>query len=246
MSYDIKIQNKCDHRINWERSALQADRVTIPLTAPVSSVASLSLRINNVPIQAIGYTVTTERTILGTNSPSKIIMKDKVQLYVPLVEIQYITLSQTCPKCGGIGIIDDYFVSGSGDVRTTDREYLLLQNLEKCIVTQVGTNPFHTWYGSGLQSYIGKKISDRTYLNSKVKEEISTTIDKFKTTQKQLVSSGRKIDNGELFGQLLDIIIEQTDDPTIVLVTVAFTSQSGRKMEYSQYLDMSSQALALQ
>jgi hypothetical protein len=69
---------------------------------------------------------------------------------------------------------------------------------------------------------------------------VSASIEKIKNVQKQLVASNRKVDPGELFGQLLNVDIQQMDDPTIIMVTVVFTSQSNKQMEFSQLIDLSS------
>jgi hypothetical protein len=69
---------------------------------------------------------------------------------------------------------------------------------------------------------------------------VSASIEKVKNVQKQLVASNRKVDPGELFGQLLNIDVQQMDDPTIIMVTVVFTSQSNKQMEFSQLIDLSS------
>jgi len=58
-----------------------------------------------------------------------------------------------------------------------------------------------------------------------------------KNVQRQMLASGRKFDPEELFGKLLKIEIEETEDPSLILVNVFFTSQSGTPMEYSQYLN---------
>ena len=85
---------------------------------------------------------------------------------------------------------------------------------------------------------IGTKIFDRELLYTRIREQVSTAIDKLRTTQKQMQASGRRFDPGELFGKLLKIDIEDTEDPSLILVTVTFTSQSSTPMEYSQYLSM--------
>ena len=93
------------------------------------------------------------------------------------------------------------------------------------------------------------KISDKDLLYSKVREQIIVAVEKLKNVQKQMLASGRKMDGGELFGRLLGIDIEETDDPTILLVTVRFTSNSNTTLEYTQYLSLNTtakQRLALQ
>ena len=238
MSYDPKLQNKCDHRINWESLILEDDQKTILLTQPVSSVSSVSLRINNIIINQNKYGVVTTRKPLSLVLTSSIVTTYKVKDWRPLVEVSYVTFSGNCPKCLAVNTVDDVIYTSSGDFKMVKKEYFLLQAVEKAIVTKIASNSFHEWYGTNLHSLIGRKITDLDFLKTKIVEQISTAIEKLKNVQKQLLASNRKIDPGELFGQLLKIDIEQTDDPTIIMVTVVFTAQSNQVLEFSQLVDL--------
>jgi hypothetical protein len=239
MSYDIKIQNKCDHKINWEAYTLESDLVTIQLAYPVASVYSVLLRIDNVAIDPSQYTVQMTRKALSLQPSSLIRMRHKVKNWQPLIEVNYVTYPNNCPKCGGVNTIDDLSYSSAGDFLMAKKEYLLVQAVEKIITTKFNSNPFHGWYGTGLQSLIGSKITDLAYLKTKITEQISSAMETLKSIQKQLVTSNRQVDPGELFGQLLSVDIQQTEDPTIIFVTVTFTSQSKQTLEYSQLIDLS-------
>jgi phage baseplate assembly protein W len=228
---------------------LDADLKTLTLPYPVASVASLRVRVNNVIIPYERYTVSTRRKSLSDLLESVITFKEKVKDYEPIVELRFVTVVNYCPKCLGLSTLDDFFIEGHGDIKTISKENLLLQQLEKIIITKLSSNTFHQWYGSSIHSFIGTKISDRDLLNSKIKEQIVVAVEKLKNVQKQMLASGRTLDGGELFGRLLGIDIEETDDPTIMLVTVRFTSNSNATLEYTQYLSLNNNArqrLALQ
>ena len=237
MSYDFKIQNNCDHLIQWALVYLDTDRKTIKLPHPISSSSSLTVRINNVVKAPTTYSTSMVRVPLTESLESYIYFKNKVKDYEPVIELRYVTISNYCPKCSGTGIIDDIIIEGHGDIRTISQESLLIQQLEKIIITKLSSNTFHSWYGSSLHSFIGKKITDKELLYSRVKEQVNVAIQNFKNIQKQLVSSGRKFDNGELFGRLLGITIEEADDPSLIEIIVRFTSKRETVLEYTQYLN---------
>lgn len=239
MSYDPKLQNACDHRINWESYAINTDLKTIVLGYPVSSVKSVGLRISNVLISPDKYTIATTQKPLSLQLTSSILMSHKVKDWEPFIEVSYLTYANMCPKCVGVKTINDVIYTASGDIKMAQREYLLLQVLEKAIVTEINSNPFHNWYGTSLKSLIGTKITDLSFLRSKVQEQVSSAIEKVKNVQKSMVSSGRVVDPGELFGQLISINVDQTDDPTMIQVTVVFTSQNGQTLEFAQLVDFS-------
>ena len=239
MSYDPKLQNTCDHRINWESYAINTDLRTIVLGHPVSAVRSVSMRISNVLISPSLYTVATVKKPLSLQLTSSIVMQNKVKDWEPFIEVNYLTFANVCPKCTGIKTIDDVVYTMSGDFKMAQKEYLLLQEVEKAIVTDVTSNPFHSWYGTSLKSLIGTKITDLSFIKSKILDQVSSAISKLKNVQKSMVSSGRIVDPGELFGQVRSVTVDQTDDPTIIQVTVVFTAQSGQSLEFSQLMDFS-------
>ncbi len=239
MSYDIKLQNKCDHRIQWERVPLEVDSRTIRIPYLVSSGVSLSLRINNVKKDPTTYTIYTVTKSLSTLKENRILLNNKVKDYQPIVELNYLTTSDYCPKCLAVKTLDDWVYTSSGDVSMTQKEPLLLQQLEKIIVTVIGSNPFQTWYGTSLNNLIGTKTFDFEIVRAKISDQINIAIDRLKTIQKQLVNSRRKVDPGELFGQVLSLSVEKQEDPTFVLVDLVFTSQSGKTLEYSQFIELS-------
>lgn len=240
MSYDIKLQNYCDHKILWSRAQLEPDLRTVYFPYPLASVSSLIVRINGKECPDSSYDVKTVRQPLSLVLISNIEFFSKVLHNDPIIELFYVTFSDNCPKCLSVKTLDDINVNGSGDFDVIHKEVLLLQQVEKIIVTKLSSNFFHSWYGTGLHSLVGTKIADRDLLYTRVKEQVSNAIEKLKTVQDQMKASGRLFDPGELFGKILGINIEDTEDPSLILVTVTFTSQSGTSIEYSQYLSMNS------
>lgn len=236
MSFDIKIQNKCDHRINWEQYPIE-DRKTITVAYPVASTSSLRMRINNVEISSNEYTVRTVRLLPSQVWTSSLIMTNNVKFTNPIVEVSFLTRSDTCPKCAALNALDDVVYNQAGDFLMVNKEYMLLQSVEKIIVTRIQSNLFHDWYGTGLQDLIGTKMSDFDFLKTKIMDQISASVTSLKNLQRKLLVSGRSVDPGELFGQILSLDVAVTDDPTILLVTMVFTSQSNRTLEYSQLID---------
>lgn len=240
MSYDIKLQNYCDHKILWSRAQLEIDRKTVYFPYPLASAASLKVRVNGVVLSPSTYVIKTVRQPLSLVLISNIEFYNKIKDYDPIIELFYVAIAETCPKCLNVKNIDDFYINGHGDFEMVSKELLLLQQVEKIITTKLSSNAFHTWYGTELHSLIGTKIFDRQLLYSRIREQVTNSIDKLRTVQKQMLASGRSFDPGELFGKLLKIDVEDTEDPSMILVTVTFTSQSGNSIEYSQYLSSNS------
>jgi phage baseplate assembly protein W len=206
----------------------------------VAALKSFSIRINGTVVSPAEYKIVTQQVNLSLEKNSSVIMVNKIRTYRPLIEVRYTTIQNQCPKCLGVKIVDDIKYNTKGDITTVDKELQLIQNVEKYIVTRIGSNIFHTWFGTNLHSMIGTKIGNFDLLKSQILEQISSAINKLKDIQRQLVGSGRTVDPGELFAQMLSTSVEQdTTDPSIVHVLIRFTAQSGKQLEYEQLLEFS-------
>lgn len=237
---DIKIQNLCDHVVNWEQGALQSDRVSILFQKPIASTASLTLRINNVEIPSSQYSVEVNYDVVASDRPFIVKLKTRTRLFQPLIEAQYTTIPTFCRKCLGLRYVDDFEYVSRRDLTTIEDEALLLQNVEKYIVTKIQSNPFHSWMGTNLHTLVGSKIVDTDLLIARMTEQVNSAIDKLKTVQRQLQSSGREVTAGELFGELLDLTVEQMPDPSAFNIVVKFTAQSGKVLTFEQPVDLAS------
>lgn len=236
MSYDIKLQSSCDHRINWARFYLESDRKTVYMDRPIASFSSFRLRINMVAVPSGEFSIK-NNVVLDINKPEPVLtLKRRVRHHEPLVEVSYATLADYCPKCAGRRYIDDFSFDASGTVMTVSQEELLLQRFEKIVITKLHSNMFHDWYGSGMYNLVGRKITDLDLFRTKIVDQINKAAEKLRNIQKDLGAYGRSVHPGELLGQILGIYVEETDDPTMFLVTVSFSSQRGTPLEYSQYL----------
>jgi len=232
MSIDFKIQNACDHMINWEAGQLQSDRKSVLFLKPIATTASLSVRINNVLQDKSDYVVAVDMEKLSADRPFFVVMHHKVKNYQPLIEAQYVTLSTFCRKCLGLNYVDDIEYMNGDDLRTCNNEELLLQMMEKFIVTKSNSNPFHSWLGTGLHELIGTKITDNTVLTARMTEQVNNAIEKLKNLQRQAQASGREMTPGELFGDIKELKVTQGTDPSIFTITVRFTSQRGQQVAY--------------
>jgi hypothetical protein len=247
MSVDYKIQNRCDHIINWEAITIQSDRKTLYLSYSLGSAASLSIRVNNIVLNENLYIVTTQPNVQnGIFSKTYITFKNSIRLYNPLIEAQYTTLSNFCPKCSGTNYLDDIVYGPDKDVVLAQDEILLIQTLEKFIVTQINSNPYHTWLGTSLHTLIGTKVTDISFLKTKIYNDVKKAVDDLKKMQAQYVSLGRPVSQGELFGDLISIdVTPDPSDQSTVHIMVKFSARSGRVLLFEQLAEANLSQLKL-
>ena len=240
MSTDFKIQNTCDHLINWEALRLAtSDYRTITPTHVIASAKSVRVRISGTELDSSEFEVLSKKSSLdGTTTEKYVRLVKKCRSYRPLVEISYNTERPGCPKCLGGAVLDDFKYGVGGDVVTVDREIQLIQLVEKYIVTKINSNKFHKWMGTDLHGLLGSKIFDFDTIRLEVINQITLGINKLKEIQAQLISSGREVSNGEIFEELIGVEVDpDPSDPSIVKAIVTFTARSGNTLQYEQLLE---------
>ena len=239
MSIDFKIQNLCDHYIEWERVNLFNDRRSLTPNYPIGALSSFSLRINNILISPSEYGTYLNEAEMVMSPKSTVVLKEPCPLYFPIVEMKYTTLGTYCPKCSGTRYVDDIIYGPSKDVVTTKDEFLLIQTLEKLVVTELNSNKYYGWLGTSIHTLIGQKIVDLDYLKVKIVEDVKKAVSDLKKIQNQYLSTGRYVSNGETFGSLIGVDVTQMVDPTMIDVLIKFTAQSGKSLQLQQLVELS-------
>jgi hypothetical protein len=213
------------------------DRRSIRVSKPLASAANLELYASDSLVPKVNYSIIFDPTTLTINQPRMILFENKWKSVEDYFNITYVTLSGFCPKCVGLNMLDDISYDVRGQLSTSTNERLLIQNLEKFTVTELGSNPFHLFIGTGLINLLGQRISDFDFLSTKIVQEIQSTFAKLKEMQQKYVQTGRPMTTGEQLDQVQDInITRDTTDPTIVRVAITVTALSGQALNYVQFL----------
>lgn len=238
MSYDLKLPALCDHRIYWEIGLLDTDLRSLRVSKPIiASKLTVRMSGNIVPESQyiLVYDVDYQAPVGDTRR--KIYFKQELKASDDFFEIKYITDALNCPKCAGMKGLDDIQYSNLGTFKLARDEYLLMQNVEKYVVTEIGSNIFHNWIGSGLIDLIGSRIMDPNYLKSKITQEINATLSKFKKMQQEYITTGRPVSDGEMLDTVdMVSVTPYNDDPTVLEVVVTVTALSGKSVDFTQYL----------
>lgn len=238
MSYDLNITTICDHRIYRELVTLESDRRSIRLSKPLSS-SNLDLYASENLVPKTSYTIIYDPQTTTINQPRMIYLDSRWKQVEDYFEVVYVTFKGFCPKCAGLEVIDDIKYDIRGHFSTVRNENLLLQNLEKFTVTEIQSNAFHTFIGTSLVNLLGQRITDTSFIASKVTQEISSTLEVLKSLQEQYVSIGREMTSGELFDTVQNIQVRFDEvDPTIIRTDVTVLAQSGKNVDFTQFLQL--------
>ena len=86
----------------------------------------------------------------------KIVFNSEVKTN-PYFKVDYQVPRERCLRCRGTGIENDYRFDESGEALLVKDENLLYQSCVKFLLTKVGSNPYHRWYGTTLTERVGSK-----------------------------------------------------------------------------------------
>ena len=249
------LQTKCDHRIACERLTLVTDFVPAQGTDPSSSsdmvltqILSLQQPVamnGNLELHRLGKLVpesnysihesTTRSAIQGVNSTYRYITLTKIdRANLNSYEASYNTSQQFCSKCGGTGFTDDFAQDGHGKPRKVTATQQLAQDVEKFVRTDIGSNKYHNWIGTKLNSLIGKKVVDNSAMVSTIKGYIRDAMKSLQEIQTAHANLNSQVTADEILGDIQSIVVvPDTVDPTVFMVDVVYTARSGKVLTYS-------------
>lgn len=76
-----------------------------------------------------------------------------------ILDISYTAEKSYCRRCNGTGVENDILFDEYGKMRVVGGYDLLYQKVAKCLLTELGSNQYHSFYGSTAMGLIGKKVS---------------------------------------------------------------------------------------
>lgn len=237
MSFDLNLSTTCNHLIFRELARMDDDRHAVRVKKPISSNRTVKVWANDEVVPSSMYTIVGDTETVEILQPKMIQFKEKWRSPRDRFEISYVTLRSYCPKCVGLEVLDDISYTVRGRLKEVRDETLLLQNLEKFVVTEALSNPFHSYIGSSLVTFLGQKISDFDFLTSKITQEINASLTKFMDLQEQYRLTGRIVSDGEILDSVDNIeVLQDGEDPTVLRANVDVRSRAGKSVQFSQEL----------
>lgn len=236
---DIKIQNRCDHRVLLERISLDSDRLTLSPAYPIGSRKGMELLRYGKLVSPNKYTFRRKLDNLYLENYFEIELLMPDMSSDPLYELNYNVPLEFCPKCLGTQFTDDLGFNDVGELGQVSGALLLIQSVEKAIITSKGTNKYYTWVGTNLKSYIGTKIAEFSILSQEIETQVRSSLETLRNNQiahqelNPFVSSDEVLDSIETVD-----VTQDNQDPSVVRIYVEYTSQSGNPYDYTQLMDL--------
>lgn len=147
--------------------------------------------------------------------------------------IQYITDSRYCPRCRGT-LFENDFRLDFGSPKIIVDENLLYQQLQKLLLTRLGSNPYHAWYGTSIPSRIGNKTSNLTA--TQLKEEVRRALTNFQTVQREQAKYQALSLKEQLYRVVRVDAFPHKEDPTLYYVEVEVMNASTERIKIDTFV----------
>jgi phage baseplate assembly protein W len=144
-------------------------------------------------------------------------------------EVSYFTEAHRCRRCMATRVENDLRVDNTGRLRLITEENLLYQACLKALLTELGSNLQHKWYGSNIMKLIGTKAT--AGIASVISDEIKRVLEvQISLQEKQ--SKYQTVSMKERLYKVLNIKVSQHQkDPTTFMCEIHVQNYSGQPVQ---------------
>jgi len=185
-----------------------------------------------------GWTLVTDLASVVEDRPTQrnIVFDYPLKQEQSVAEISYTTALQECRRCGGIGVENDWRYDVKGNPITVENEDLLLQELQKMVLTVRGSNPFHNWIGTSLVDAIGQKLGQQSVVQTLTLADITQAFKRFQSIKKGQ-EKVQEITDREFPYRLLGVNFTQhPTDPSILYIDLSVQNRSQQAIKLTRGL----------
>lgn len=143
----------------------------------------------------------------------------------PVLKMSYATVPERCLRCGGRYVENDYRFNLQGEPLLIENENLLYQAALKILLTRIQSNPFHTFYGSAIESRIGAKAIGA--VATLITEDVQNALGAMQRLQTAQTKYQRVTAKERLLAISSVRVTPQASDPTVFKVDVVVTNAAG-------------------
>lgn len=245
MSYDLKAQVLCDHKVVEDIAFLNSDRVTVQIQRFLAVTKSLQVKRDGwvIPQNSaeFGWQLTNDPT--STQGLKQIVMNKPQKSLDDFFELTYTTTSPWCPKCNGLNVYWDFAVDNLGQLVLINVEPKLIQDVIKGTFTIRGSNQFYPWYGTLFDALIGAKIVNFDNTKLIISQDVNQFFANLKDLQAQQAQI-QEVDPQEALDSLVSLNVTQpsaTLEPPYINVSIIFRNKAGNLQQIREVIDSRSQ-----
>lgn len=121
----------------------------------------------------------------------------------------------------------DLAIGSNGDFEQIVDNNKLIQDLLKILLTPLGGNPFHAFYGSMLSEGMIGQALDNQFTVTIAENQLQSSLNTLMAIQKAQENSGQAVSPGELLAALKEVhIARHPMDPTYFNITVGVLTKA--------------------
>lgn len=234
MSFDLRVERDCPHRVVEEQVFLDADKRTVRFIRPPRNTENVILEINGNEIPSDRYTFEIDE--YKVDGSLKLILKEEIKEVNPLIELTYDTDRRNCRRCHGLGREFDFSFGNVGLAREIIKEDKLVQDCVKWCFANLGSDTFFDFIGTLISQLVGKKNLGIDYIRSEIGREVREALERLRRLQiKQKEYQNVALE--EMIDAItsVDVIINQ-QDPTLIDVQIGILTMAGNSVEVEKKL----------
>jgi len=236
MTFDLNLTTLCDHVVFRELAVLADDLRSITLQKPLASSKITMYATDNLVPESM-YKIVDDSLSLDPVLTRKIYLNQEWRTTYDYFEVTYNTIINYCTKCMASKYLDDISYDVKGGIYIQRDERLLMQNVEKFVITRINSNTFHTFIGTSIEGLIGSRLSNVGFLITQLKAEVTRTLQKFQDLQAQYRETGRAMSSGEILQSIDNVAVTQdVNDPTVFRIAITVTAESNQTVTFEQLI----------
>lgn len=145
-----------------------------------------------------------------------------------VIKATYSMISTRCLRCQGLVVENDYRYGSTGDINKVTDENLLQQRCLKILLTDRGSNVFHGWYGSSLQSRLGSKAVSA--VASALRLDVERALENLRDLQEQQANF-QALTAKERLTDVVSVVVSAVEnDPTAFIIDVVVRNASNESI----------------
>lgn len=145
-----------------------------------------------------------------------------------IVQATYSMISSRCLRCQGLVVENDYRYNEVGDIRKVENENLLQQRCLKILLTDRGSNVFHSWYGSSLRTRVGAKAIGA--ISGALKVDVERALETLRDIQDQQGGFQTMSAKERLISVVSVEVAPVENDPTAFIIDVVVRNGSNENV----------------
>lgn len=143
----------------------------------------------------------------------------------PMIKVTYSVPVQRCLRCRATFVENDYRFDETGSSILIQNENLLYQAVLKILLTDLGSNPFHPWYGTSIRQRIGSKAL--MGVSSVLSEDVRQALSRYQALQTEQAKYQQVSFKERLYSVQGVSVKRHQQDPTTFLIEVTVQNASG-------------------